>query len=86
MATGARLDNIQTPEMGCNVKRCISPSAYCVDFRPGCQKSLEASRLVDAENASDAHLNDLCVSLFGGNEKRCVFFPVSNIDSRAGRH
>ena len=69
---------------GGKVKRPQSEFVSDVNIRPGFQKNLEASGLVDAENSSNAHLNDLYVSLLGGMMKRCVTMRVCNVDFRPG--
>ena len=70
--------------LGGKVKRPPSVFVSGVNIRPGCQKNLEASGLVDAGNASNAHLDDLYVSVFGGILKWCPVSGGYSIDIRSG--
>ena len=49
MAFGAHPDELYVSVFGGIMKRCVFMPAVTVDFRPGCQKNLEANRLMDVK-------------------------------------
>ena len=54
------------------------------DIRPSLNESLNPMNAVDEEMAFNAHLNNLCRSVFSGKMKRCRFPVVYDIDIRPG--